>query len=128
MACAVVLGLIHAQMRAPRRWHSLDDPRRWVTVVPFIRLYHQPQDYNSWPTDESIYDMVQSEHARQRRGGAVLRAGEFHLVRQRQRRRPGGQAVDVVAQAQQLAVLAHGDDVAIERLMAHGPMPKPSCA
>ena len=31
-----------------------------VTVVPFVRLYRNRDDYNNWFRDESIHDMVQS--------------------------------------------------------------------
>lgn len=35
-----------------------------VTVVPFVRLYRNRDDYGNWFRDESIYEMVQAELAR----------------------------------------------------------------
>lgn len=93
-----------------------------VTVVPFIRLYRNRSDYTAWPTDESIYDMVQSEHARGSGAAGPFRGlGEFHLYDSANADAPVAKRLMLFAQAQQLAVLAHVDDVAIERLMAHGP-------
>ena len=42
-----------------------------VSVVPFIRLYRNRADYDSWFKDETIYTMVQTEFAKG--------IGEFHL-------------------------------------------------
>ena len=55
-----------------------------VTVVPFIRLYRNRADYDSWFKDESIYDMVQAEFARGVTGdqaGPFKGIGEFHLYK-----------------------------------------------
>jgi hypothetical protein len=47
------------------RWPALPQMRAaGVTVVPFIRLYRNRADYDSWFRDETIYDMVQAELAR----------------------------------------------------------------
>ncbi len=50
-----------------------------VTVVPFIRLYRNRADYNSWFQDETIFDMVKAEYAAGTAGGAFKGIGEFHL-------------------------------------------------
>ena len=50
-----------------------------LTVVPFIRLYRNRADYDSWFKDDTIYDMVQAEFARGTAAGPFKGIGEFHL-------------------------------------------------
>jgi hypothetical protein len=50
-----------------------------IGVVPFMRLYRDRADYDSWFRDESIYQMVLAEYARGTAGGAFKGIGEFHL-------------------------------------------------
>ena len=50
-----------------------------VSVVPFIRLYRNRDDYNNWFRDESIYEMVVQEHRRGTAAGPFRGIGEFHL-------------------------------------------------
>ena len=50
-----------------------------VTVVPFVRLYRNRDDYTNWFRDETIYDMVQTELARGTASGPYRGIGEFHL-------------------------------------------------
>ncbi|NQW92842.1 MAG: amidohydrolase [Polaromonas sp.] len=96
-----------------------------LTVVPFIRLYRNRADYDSWFKDETIYDMVAAEHAR---GAAVASSrvefrgiGEFHLYDSANANGPVAKKLMQYAAKNQLAVLAHVDDVAIDLLMAHAP-------
>ena len=96
-----------------------------LTVVPFIRLYRNRADYDSWFRDESIYDMVVAEHAR----GAALAAsrvefrgiGEFHLYDSANANQPVAKKLMVFAEEKNLAVLAHVDGAAIDLLMANTP-------
>jgi hypothetical protein len=96
-----------------------------LTVVPFIRLYRNRADYDSWFRDESIYDMVVAEHAR----GATVAAsrvefrgiGEFHLYDSANASQPVAKKLMVFAEEKNLAVLAHVDDAAIDLLMANTP-------
>lgn len=96
-----------------------------LTVVPFIRLYRNRADYDSWFRDESIYDMVLAEHAR----GATITSsrvefrgiGEFHLYDSANASQPVAKKLMVFAEEKNLAVLAHVDDVAIDLLMANTP-------
>ena len=96
-----------------------------LTVVPFIRLYRNRADYDSWFRDESIYDMVLAEHAR----GATIASsrvdyrgiGEFHLYDSANANQPVAKKLMVFAEEKNLAVLAHVDDVAIDLLMANTP-------
>ncbi len=95
------------------------------TVVPFIRLYRNRSDYDSWFRDESIYDLVVAEHAR---GAAVAASrvefrgiGEFHLYDSANASQPVAKKLMVFAEEKNLAVLAHVDDAAIDLLMAHTP-------
>ena len=96
-----------------------------LTVVPFIRLYRNRADYDSWFRDESIYDMVLAEHAR----GATTASsrvdyrgiGEFHLYDSANANQPVAKKLMVFAEEKNLAVLAHVDDVAIDLLMANTP-------
>jgi Amidohydrolase len=96
-----------------------------LAVIPFIRLYRNRADYDSWFRDESIYDMVVTEHAK----GATIAAkrvdfrgiGEFHLYDSANANGPVAKKLMVFAEEKSLAVLAHVDDTAIDLLMANAP-------
>lgn len=92
-----------------------------VTVVPFIRLYRNRADYDNWFRDETIYTMVQSELARGTGAGPYKGLGEFHLYDSANANGPVARKLMQLAEKNQLAVLAHVDDVAIDLLMAHAP-------
>lgn len=92
-----------------------------VTVVPFIRLYRNRDDYSNWFRDESIYAMVRQEYARGTAAGPYRGIGEFHLYDSNNANGPVAKKLMQFAQEKQLAVLAHVDDVAIDLLMAHAP-------
>ena len=92
-----------------------------VTVVPFVRLYRDRADYDSWFRDESIYTMVQTELARGTAGGPYRGLGEFHLYDSANANGPIARKLMALAEETNLAVLAHVDDVAIDLLMAHTP-------
>jgi hypothetical protein len=92
-----------------------------VTVVPFVRLYRNRADYDSWFRDESIYDMVQAELARGTSAGPNRGIGEFHLYDSANANGPVAKKLMALAEDKQLAVLAHVDDVAIDLLMASTP-------
>ena len=95
-----------------------------VTVVPFIRLYRNRADYDSWFKDESIYDMVQAEFARGVAGdqaGLFKGIGEFHLYDSANANGPVAKKLMQFAAKNKLSVLAHADDTAIDLLMAHVP-------
>ena len=96
-----------------------------VTVVPFIRLYRNRADYDNWFRDESIYQMVLAEHAR---GASVAGSridyrgiGEFHLYDSANADGPVAKKLMAFAEENNLAVLAHVDDRAIDLLMANTP-------
>ena len=96
-----------------------DDTRRaGVTVVPFVRLYRNRADYDSWFQDESIYEMVQTELARGTAAGAYRGIGEFHLYDSRNANGAVAKKLMALAEEKSLAVLAHVDEVAIELLLA----------
>ncbi len=93
-----------------------------VTVVPFIRLYRNRADYDSWFKDEAIYDMVLAEFARGVAGdqaGPFKGIGEFHLYDSANANGAVAKKLMVFAAKNKLAVLAHVDDTAIDLLMAH---------
>lgn len=92
-----------------------------VTVVPFVRLYRNRDDYNNWFRDESIYEMVEAELARGTASGPYRGLGEFHLYDSANANGPVARKLIVLAEQKRLAVLAHVDDVAIDLLMAHAP-------
>jgi predicted TIM-barrel fold metal-dependent hydrolase len=92
-----------------------------VTVVPFVRLYRNRDDYSNWFRDESIHEMVQRELARGTPAGPYRGLGEFHLYDSANANGPVARKLMRLAQERQLAVLAHVDDAAIELLMAHAP-------
>jgi hypothetical protein len=95
-----------------------------VTVVPFIRLYRNRADYDNWYRDESIYEMVQAEFARGVTGaqaGPYKGIGEFHLYNSANANGPVAKKLMQFAEKNNLSVLSHVDDVAIDLLMAHAP-------
>lgn len=92
-----------------------------VTVVPFIRLYRNRADYDTWFRDESIYEMVLAEYAAGTASGAFKGIGEFHLYDSANANGPVAKKLMAFAEDKNLAVLAHVDDVAIDLLMASTP-------
>jgi len=92
-----------------------------VTVVPFIRLYRNRADYDNWFRDESIYAMVQAEFSRGTGAGPYRGIGEFHLYDSANADGPVARKLMQFAERNDLAVLAHVDDVAVDLLMSHAP-------
>ena len=92
-----------------------------LKVVPFIRLYRNRADYDSWFKDETIYDMVQAELARGTASGPYMGIGEFHLYDSANANGAVAKKLMAMADTKSLAVLAHVDDVAIDLLMANTP-------
>jgi hypothetical protein len=90
-----------------------------VDVVPFVRLYRNRADYDSWHRDESIYTMVLAELERGTGSGPFRGLGEFHLYDSANANGPVARKLMQLAQQRQLVVLAHVDDTAIDLLMAH---------
>ena len=92
-----------------------------VTVVPFVRLYRNRDDYSNWFRDETIHEMVLAELARGTASGPYRGIGEFHLYESANANGPVARKLIALAERQKLAVLAHVDDVAIDLLMANAP-------
>ncbi len=92
-----------------------------VTVVPFIRLYRNRDDYSGWFNDPSIYEMVLRELAAGTPSGPYRGLGEFHLYDSSNANGPVARQLMQLAQDRGLVVLAHVDDTAIDLLMAHAP-------
>ena len=92
-----------------------------VWVVPFIRLYRNRDDYSNWFRDESIHEMVLKELAAGTAAGPYRGLGEFHLYDSANANGPVARKLMQLAEAKDLAVLAHVDDSAIDLLMAHAP-------
>lgn len=92
-----------------------------VTVVPFVRLYRNRADYTGWFADDSIATMVMDELSRGSAAGAFRGLGEFHLYEAANADAPVARRLMRLAQERDLVVLAHVDDDAIERLLAHAP-------
>ncbi len=92
-----------------------------LRVIPFIRLYRNRADYDTWFQDESIYTMVQTELARGTAAGAFKGIGEFHLYDSANANGVVAKKLMALADDKGLAVLAHVDDVAIDLLMANTP-------
>jgi len=92
-----------------------------VTVVPFVRLYRNRDDYSNWFRDETIYEMVQTELARGTASGPYRGLGEFHLYESANANGPVAKKLIALAEEKKLAVLAHVDDVAVDLLMANAP-------
>lgn len=95
--------------------------RAGVTVVPFVRLYRNRADYTGWFADPTIHEMVERELARGTPAGPYRGLGEFHLYDSANADGPIARRLMQLAQARDLVVLAHVDDVAIDKLMVHAP-------
>ena len=89
-----------------------------VVVVPFVRLYRNRADYDNWFRDPSIHEMVLEQLARGTAAGPFKGLGEFHLYDSANADGPVARQLMQLAEDKRLAVLAHVDDVAIDRLMA----------
>ena len=90
-------------------------------MVPFVRLYRNRADYGGWFGDRSIHEMVESELARGTAAGPFRGIGEFHLYDSANADGPVARSLMQLAQERDLVVLAHVDDVAIDKLLAHAP-------
>jgi hypothetical protein len=90
-----------------------------IAVVPFVRLYRNRADYDNWFRDDTIHEMVQAELARGSGSGAYRGLGEFHLYDSANADGPVARKLMALADERELAVLAHVDDAAIDKLMAH---------
>jgi hypothetical protein len=92
-----------------------------VTVVPFVRLYRNRADYGGWHADPTIVELVLRELGAGTEAGPYRGIGEFHLYDSANADGPTARALMRLAEARGLAVLAHVDDVAIEKLLGHAP-------
>ena len=113
--------------------HVSADKSNDLQVVPFIRLYRNRADYDSWFKDDAIYAMVQAEYAKGALPGApsgpasganlapFKGIGEFHLYDSENANGPVAKKLMAFAEEKNLAVLAHVDDTAIDLLMANAP-------
>ena len=95
--------------------------RAGVTVVPFVRLYRNRADYTGWHADPSIVEMVLRELAAGTAAGPYRGLGEFHLYDSANADGATARRLMKLAEERGLVVLAHVDDVAIEKLLAHAP-------
>jgi predicted TIM-barrel fold metal-dependent hydrolase len=95
-----------------------------VQVVPFVRLYRNRADYTGWFADPGIEAMVLRELAAGTAAGPYRGLGEFHLYDSANADGPVARRLMQLAQARGLAVLAHVDDDAIDKLFAHAPNAK----
>lgn len=92
-----------------------------VTVVSFVRLYRNRDDYSNWFRDETIHEMVLTELARGTASGPYRGIGEFHLYESANANGPVAKKLIALAEEKKLAVLAHVDHVAVDLLMANAP-------
>jgi predicted TIM-barrel fold metal-dependent hydrolase len=95
-----------------------------IKVVPFVRLYRNRADYNGWFADPTIREMVDRELAAGTPAGPYRGLGEFHLYDSANANGPVARELMKLAEARDLVVLAHVDEVAIEKLLAHAPHAK----
>lgn len=92
-----------------------------VTVLPFVRLYRTRADYDGWFADESIHQMVLRELAAGTAAGPYRGLGEFHLYDSANADGVVARQLMTLARDRGLAVLAHCDEVAVQKLLAHAP-------
>lgn len=89
--------------------------------VPFIRLYRNRADYSGWFADDSIRLMVLDLLKRGSPAGPFRGLGEFHLYDSANADGPTAVALMKLARERGLTVLAHVDDVAVDKLLGHAP-------
>jgi hypothetical protein len=89
--------------------------------VPFIRLYRNRADYSGWFADDSIRRMVLDLLAKGSPAGPFRGLGEFHLYDSANADGPTAVALMKLARERDLTVLAHVDDVAVDKLLGHAP-------
>ncbi len=89
--------------------------------VPFVRLYRNRADYTGWFADDSIRRMVLELLARGSPAGPFRGLGEFHLYDSANADGPTAVALMKLARERGLTVLAHVDDVAVDKLLGHAP-------
>ena len=89
--------------------------------VPFIRLYRNRADYTGWFADDSIRRMVLALLAQGSPAGPFRGLGEFHLYDSANADGPTAVALMKLARERGLTVLAHVDDVAVDKLLRHAP-------
>jgi hypothetical protein len=92
-----------------------------IRIVPFVRLYRDRADYESWHRDPAIYDLTVRELASGTAAGPYLGIGEFHLYGAADARNPTAARLTRLASERGLVLLAHCDDAAIDILMSHAP-------
>lgn len=92
-----------------------------VVVVPFVRPYRNRADYTGWFADPSIREMVLAELGAGTPAGPFRGLGEFHLYDSANADGPIARELMRLAEQRGLAVLAHVDDVAVDKLFAHAP-------
>ena len=114
---------IIANSRPNQGTHALADApavrEAGITVVPFVRLYRNRADYDNWFRDDSIREMVLQQLARGTGSGPFRGIGEFHLYDSANADGPVARQLMALAEQRGLVVLAHVDDGAIDKLMAH---------
>ena len=89
--------------------------------VPFVRLYRNRADYTGWFADDSIRRMVLAQLDAGSPAGPFRGVGEFHLYDSANADGPTAVALMKLARDRGLTVLAHVDDVAVEKLLGHAP-------
>lgn len=89
--------------------------------APFIRLYRNRADYTGWFADDSIRRMVLDLLAKGSPAGPFRGLGEFHLYDSANADGPTAVALMKLARERGLTVLAHVDDVAVDKLLGHAP-------
>jgi len=92
--------------------------------TPFVRLYRNRADYTGWFADDSIRLMVLDLLAKGNEGspaGPFKGLGEFHLYDSANADGPTAIALMKLARERGLTVLAHVDDVAVDKLLGHAP-------
>lgn len=89
--------------------------------VPFVRLYRNRADYTGWFADDSIRRMVLAQLDAGSPAGPFRGLGEFHLYDSANADGPTAVALMKLARDRGLTVLAHVDDVAVDKLLGHAP-------
>jgi hypothetical protein len=101
-------------------WNLLKHKQSSVTIVPFVRVYRDRDDYGTWFAKPEVYAHIVSELDREPRAKGI---GEFHLSGE-QGAHPGVEKIVRLAQSRDLWLHAHVDEIALKHILKIAPNAK----
>jgi Amidohydrolase len=100
--------------------HKQTAPQVQTNIVPFVRVYRDRDDYGNWFTKPEVYAHIVAELDREPQAKGI---GEFHLSGE-QGAHAGVEKIVALAQARNLWLHAHVDDIALKHMLKRAPNAK----